>query len=110
MIQNSVPTHAVSIYIGGDLTEARRICREFCQRGLCVTVEPLSFIYTNGEEVGVRVGLINYPRFPSTLDALDATARELAEALIVGLHQWTASIVGPHETVWLSRRPEGAAP
>lgn len=94
------------IFIAGDLAQAKQICRQLCfDVGLCVTVEPVSFIYTGGEESGVRVGLINYPRFPSTADEIGQKARGLADALMHGLCQHSYSIVGPDETVWFSRRP-----
>lgn len=105
-----VPTIRFDIFIAGDLAQAKQLCREFAFAvGLCVTVEPVSFIYTGGEETGVRVGLINYPRFPSTTEALGATARTLADKLMVGLCQHSYSIVGPNETEWISRRPQASA-
>jgi hypothetical protein len=98
------PTHDVVIYIAGDYDRAREVCREFCDSGACVSVERTSYIYTGGEESGVAVRFINYPRFPSSEADLVARASDLAERLIVGLHQSSASVVGPTETVWLSRR------
>lgn len=111
MIRREVSTYTAAIHLAGDPADARRICREFCLRGLCVTVEPIEFIYTGGAESGVRVGLINYPRFPADPKTIFATAEELARVLIEGLHQHSASIVATDKTVWLSRRPEhqGAA-
>lgn len=102
------PSAAWSIYVAGDIQAARAVCRAFCMRGLCVTVEPTEFIYTGGAETGVRVGLINYPRFPATSAAIEAIAITLAEALIEGLCQHSASVVGPTTTTWLTRRPEDA--
>ena len=47
--------------------EARNICKEYCDEvGLCVTFKLVEFLYINGDESGVEVGLINYPRFKST--------------------------------------------
>jgi hypothetical protein len=95
------------IFIAGDLNQAKQTCRSECfSRGLCVTVEPVTYIYTGGEEQGVRVGLINYPRFPSDFEALQRRARELAHQLMHDLYQHSYSIVGPEETEWFSRRPE----
>lgn len=104
------PTIRFDIFIAGDLAQAKQVCRQFClDVGLCVTVEPVSFIYTGGEEIGVRVGLINYPRFPATAGEIEEKARALAAALMHGLCQHSYSIVGPEETVWFSRRPKEAA-
>jgi hypothetical protein len=88
-----------TIYIAGDLEQAKQTCREWCMRvGGCVTVEPVAYIYTGGEETGVRVGFINYPRFPATEDILRSRACD------------SYSIVGPRETEWFSRRPDAAFP
>lgn len=93
------------IFIAGDLAHAKQACREYCfDVGLCVTVEPVDFIYTGGEESGVRVGLINYPRFPTTEEALRERAQQLAEMLMYHLFQHSYSIVGQRETEWFTRR------
>lgn len=107
MTRTEIPSYAVSIYVAGDLATARITCRAYCMEiGLCVTVEPVEFIYTGGAETGVRVGLINYPRFPTEPAAIFAKAETLAEKLIADLAQWSASIVATDRTVWLSNRPE----
>ena len=103
----SAPTIRFDIFIAGDAAHAKQICRQYTfDVGLCVTVEQVSFIYTGGEETGVRVGLINYPRFPSTSDKIHEKAKGLADALLRGLCQHSYSIVGPAETEWFTRRPE----
>lgn len=100
------PTIRFDIFIAGDIAQAKQVCREFCMEGLCVTVEPVDFIYTGGQETGVRVGLINYPRFPSSIDVLGVKARRLGDMLMERLCQHSFSIEGPGETIWVSRRPE----
>ena len=102
----SAPTIRFDIFIAGDLEQAKQVCREYCfDAGLCVTVEPVAYIYTGGEEAGVRVGLINYPRFPSDVGELRVKAQGLAETLMRRLCQHSYSIVGPEHTAWYSRRP-----
>ena len=108
MIRKEVSTYTASVYVSGPQQDVERICREFVMRGLCVTVEPVEFIYTGGQERGVRVGLINYPRFPSTREEIKATAEELAEALVVGLHQHSGIVVATDLTAWLTRREQNA--
>lgn len=94
------------IFIAGDISRAKQTCRIYCFGiGLCVTVEPVTYIYTGGEEEGVRIGLINYPRFPSKPETLQLRTRELAHQLMHDLCQHSYSIVGPEETEWFSRRP-----
>ncbi len=99
------PTIRYDIFMAGDIGQAKQVCREYCFAvGLCVTVEPVDFIYTGGEEAGFRVGLINYPRFPSNTADIEAHATNLAEALMRRLCQHSHSIVGPDQTRWVSRR------
>lgn len=103
---DKVPSINFDIYIAGDAAIARQVCREHCFAvGLCVTVQPLDYIYTGGEEAGVRIGLINYARFPSDYSALRTKALELANLLMERLCQHSFSLVGPEETEWVSRRP-----
>lgn len=103
----SVPTIRYDIFIAGDIEQAKQVCREYCfEVGLCVTIEPVAYIYTGGEEAGFRVGLINYPRFPSTPTDLREKAGALASRLMHRLCQHSYSIVGPEQTEWFSRRPE----
>lgn len=110
MTGRSVDTYTVQIYIAGDVAVAKQVCREFCMAvGLCVTVEPVDYIYTGGEEVGVRIGLINYPRFPSEPDAIWGKAKDLAEQVRTRLCQYSYALVATDRTEWVSyRQPEPA--
>lgn len=71
--------------------------------GLCVTVTPTRFIYKNGSEPGIAVGLINYPRFPEESSAIRRKALDLAADLMVCYAQMKVSIVFPDETVMLEQ-------
>ena len=95
----------ITIYVAGDEARARRICREFCDaRGWCVTVTPTVYVYTDGDEAGVIVGVVNYPRFPSTPDELWAKAIGLADALRTGLAQTSALLQSPDRCEWRTTR------
>lgn len=97
----------IIIWIGGDINIIKQICREYCTDvGLCVTVTPTDFIFTGGQESGAAIGLINYPRFPMTENDLMQTAFDLAKKIGFQAYQSSCCIVGPKETVWLSRRLE----
>jgi len=101
---NSYP---VTIFIAGDASVAKNICREFCDDvGLCVTVTSTTYIYTGGEEDGVIVGLINYPRFPSKPEDIVEKAELLARKLLTGLKQQSYSIQTTDKTTLLSWREE----
>lgn len=102
--ETRAPSYTVDIHIAGDIAIARQVCREFCMEGCCVTVAPSDFIYTGGAEAGIRVGFINYPRFPAEPAAIMERANRLARLLIERLCQQSCCIVAPDDTVWLSRR------
>lgn len=103
----SEPTIRFDIFIAGDLDQAKQVCREVCmQGGLCVTIEPTTYIYMGGEEAGVRVGIINYPRFPSTAEALEAQALDLAHKLRERLCQHSFTVTGPDMSHWFSARKD----
>jgi hypothetical protein len=96
----TAPTFWARIYMSGPIEAAKQALRAECLReGLCVTIEPTLFIYTGGEESGFVVGLVNYPRFPSTTEAITRRAEELIAALLGATHQHSA----------LADTPESAA-
>jgi hypothetical protein len=78
------------------------ICQDFVAKGLCVTLSPTEFIYTAGNEPGCVIGLINYPRFPTTNEEVLADAVELAHILMRKLDQFRCSIITPEETLLLT--------
>lgn len=99
------PTFSSTIFIAGDVVKAMVACRVFCDSvGLCVTVTPTTYVYSGGAEVGVIVGLINYPRFPGTPEALNEVAERLARVLLDELEQGSCSIQSGAATTWLTRR------
>lgn len=101
------PSYSVTVYVAGDVQSARESLRRQClEQGLCVTVTPTTFVYTAGAEDGVSVGFVNYPRFPSSPDVIWGRAVDVALRLMTDLCQWSALVVGPDQTKWLTRRPE----
>ena len=101
------PTHQIKLYLSGPIEVAKQVVRKFCfYQGLCVTVEPTTYIYTGGEEQGYVVGLLNYPRFPSHPRGLEETADRLAITLLEQTYQKSVLIVGPDESKWLSVHDE----
>jgi hypothetical protein len=99
--QSIIDTFTARIYVAANRTTAEQVCREFCASGLCVTVEDTLFIYAGGEERGVVVGLLNYPRFPTTTDDIEQKALLLAQLLVERCYQRSALVVTPQRTVWL---------
>ena len=100
-----VSSYPVSIFIAGDRFKAEKYCREHCDDiGLCVTITSTNYIYKDGSEAGVIVGLINYPRFPAEPREIWAKAETLAKKLREELGQESFSIQAPDKTVWFSWR------
>lgn len=97
-------TFWVWIYVAGDPMIIKYLCQEYCETGLCVTVEPLDFIYKGGHESGARIGLINYPRFPATKNEIRDQADKLANWLWENLYQDSVLIMDSESTRWYSRR------
>ena len=94
------------IFIAGDYARAVQLCEEFCLRGFCVTCDPTKYIYTMGQEDGVRIGIINYARFPRSADELEACAFDLADNLLIGLNQGSYTVMGGGKSTFVSRRDE----
>ena len=106
-ISEPVPSYPVSIFIGGTASDIEDMCRTYCDEvGLCVTCTPTRYIYTDGETDGYIVGLINYPRFPSSPEAIWAHAEALAERLRIEADQQSYTIQSPDKTVFYSHREQ----
>lgn len=99
------PTHTIRIYLSGPIEVAKQVIREHVlAHPQCVTVEPTTFLYTGGEEQGYVVGLLNYPRFPSTPEELNIYATNLAHRLLAHTFQTSAMVVTPTDTTWITTR------
>ncbi len=95
------------IFMSGPIEVAKQVLRKECLRaGLCVTVDPTTFIYTGGEESGFVVGLINYPRFPSTQSDIHDRALLIANLLLEETHQHSVLVMEPESSLWITRRGE----
>ena len=100
-------TYWAKVYIAGPLDQIEQICREFVMDvSLCVTVTPTKYIYVGGEEVGVEIGLINYPRFPTEHEKIKRTALDLARKIMLETFQGSYTVMCPDETIYYSRREE----
>lgn len=97
-------TYQATIYIAGDVAKIKDVCRKFCLRGLCVSVVEADFIFTGGSETGAAVGLINYPRFPSTPERIKETADELAKTLLTLCSQRSCTVVCSDETEYIENK------
>ena len=56
-------------------------------------VRPTHYLYPGGDEPGVLVGLINYPRFPLTPEAILGHALDIAQQMKERFQQERLSVV-----------------
>ena len=89
----------------------RKELQEYCDRvSLCVSVTETNFVYKNGKEPGVLIGLINYPRFPSSDKKILEHAKEIGYALMYTLEQNRVTIITPTETIMLEKEDDYRRP
>lgn len=117
--QVKIPTYTATIYCGlkpmydqqsvSERFYSERIdkCRQMCQEfvdavGLCVTFNTTEYLYTNGSEPGIVVGLINYPRFPATPLSIKENAITLAGKLMIEMQQYRVTVVTTMDTIMLT--------
>jgi len=116
VLARTCPAYRVDIFVGSkrgykdstddDLAKyyemIQRTCQEFCDDvGLCVHIEKVDYVYTQGSEPGVKVVLINYPRFPKATSTIDQLARTLASELLIQSHQERVTVITPTESYLL---------
>ena len=106
-----VPTFQATIYVGRkqgysgrtfSTSAVNALVQDYVDKqGLGVTITPTNFYYTGGNEEGVAIGLINYPRFPSSNDDIKKIAMELGSQLMDACDQFRISIVMSDKTIML---------
>jgi len=102
---DELPSWWAWIYVGGDRGVAERVCREMVfPSGMCVTVEETLYIFAGGTENGVRIGLIQYPRYPDNELNLLEKAISVGKKVAEENYQWSFSVVTPNEIRTYSRR------
>ena len=94
----------VFLYIAGNINSIEMICREYVYMGLCVTVEPIKFIYTGGAEDGARIGFIQYARFPNTTGKIFDHAIELGKIIAERNYQCSFTVLDPYSSVYFSNK------
>lgn len=107
MKTKQAPTHVIKIYIAGDRNLARQVLQKYVMKGACVSISEEEYIYTMGNETGIVVNLINYPRFPKTETELLIEAKDLAIHLVEELYQGSCTIVDYNgDSYFISRRKD----
>lgn len=106
-ISRPIQSYPVSIFIAAAYGDALYSAQNYCDEvGLCVSITKARYVYTGGTEDGVIVGLINYPRFASTPEAIWAHAEALAARLCVEADQQSYTIQAPDKTIFYSHREQ----
>lgn len=96
---------SVTLYIGGSVDEIKSLlARRAAVRGACWSVEPTEFIYSGGREAGAIVRQIAYARFPGSAEQALEDMLALGKWLMHETGQGSFSVLGPTESVFVSRR------
>ncbi len=87
------------------IEEVNAICQKFVDEvGECVSVTPTEFIYTKGNENGVVIGFIQYPRFPRKKKQIKKRAIQLGTMLIFELNQYKVTVTTPSKSYMLENK------
>jgi len=116
MIKKSEKTYYANIYMGlkrgydGDnirLDEIADYINLFINKNKigCTTTDTF-FQYPGGEEEGVCIGLINYPRYPKGPEGTREVAEAMVENLLEIFEQERITVVYPDETIMYERENE----
>jgi hypothetical protein len=74
-------------------SEVSSFIRDWCgERGQCVSLTRTEYIYVHGQEPGLIIGFINYPRYPLSAAEIRNRAMELGEKLMKHFKQYRISI------------------
>ena len=99
------PAWSAFVYVAGDYNTSEMALRDICfPSGLCVTIEKVKYIFGGGSEDGVRVGLIQYPKFPESIECLMEKAEMIGKKLCEANFQFSFTIVSDDRNVYYSRR------
>ena len=104
---NRSGTYWVKIYLAGPIEVAKQYIRKkAAKHGMCVTIEPTTYIYSGGEEAGYVVGYINYPRFEKVPNEIWDEAFALAHELKDETGQKSFTMMASDTTFWCSDKDE----
>ncbi|HEY7823728.1 MAG TPA: hypothetical protein VIG24_12880 [Acidimicrobiia bacterium] len=84
-----------------------REVEKYCDAvGLCVSITSTRFVYTGGWEMGFRVGLRNYPRFPCEDSSVLLVHAEKIGKAMAEVGDQGSFMIEEHggTTYWLTRR------
>ena len=94
----------VKIYIAGPVHEIEQVCREHVLKGGCINIKQNKYIYTHGEETGVEIEFINYPKYPAGPSVIWEDAKELAHKIMNTIHAGSYTVMDRKEVYTFDRR------
>lgn len=101
-------SYTFDIYVTGSRSAVEDYLQEYCMKnGFCFSIIPLEYIYSGGKESGYSVRIINYARFPKGEEQLEEIANHVAKKLIEKTNTWSASVVTPTHSYYITQRDEG---
>lgn len=112
MTIKELDAYNVDIYMGlkeresgmiHSVEELKDRLQEYCDIvGECVHVMECDYIYKKGREPGVKIGFIQYPRFPKSKEQMVERAKELSEGLMDLFNQLRVTIVTPSKSIMIT--------
>ena len=102
-----VDTFQADIYLSATTPEGyhydavAQVLENWVATGGCVSICDCDYVHTDAYEMGYKLTLINYPRFPSTPEELTERALELAKILKNACNQNRVSVVTTDKTYML---------
>ena len=93
--KEGTPEHVAMMKILGDYVD---------NAGLCVTATRTFFRYTGGTELGLKIGLRNYPRFPVDWQRLISHAETIGRLMAEAGDQGSYMIEDGSTVYWFTRR------
>ena len=105
--EDNVPAYWCWLYVAGNMNEIEIVCRKFVfPNGVCVTIEPLKYVFAGGAEEGARIGFIQYVPFVEQDKKILEKAKSIGKLISENNFQWSFSIIDPYKSYFFSRRRE----
>lgn len=97
-------TYWCKIYTAGPVEFIEQCCRETVMSGLCVNIKENKYIYKMGEETGVEIEFINYPKYPDTPESIWDKAVTLGQTIMERTYQGSYTVMDANRVVTYDRR------
>lgn len=100
-LKNTIQTFYANIHLAGDYSTCKSVCREIAYTfGFCFQISEVDYIYTGGQESGVLIRVINYPRFPRDPEEITKLCIEFAKKISAVMCQKSFTIETSTDTMY----------